>query len=464
MIKREHPNIPVIFGGLSATYFHRELIEMFPQVDYVVRGDSCEVPILKLMESIEQGKSIDKVPNLTSRNNGKVQVNPLSYVPDTLKDFKLDYGKIVKSIIKSFDLIGHVPSKRWLDYPITAILTCKGCTYNCITCGGSKSAYALSCGRFSPAFKSPERIVEEIQTIEDYLDAPIFLIGDLRQGGKSFAYEVLRCIKKANVNNPIIFELFSPASRNFLEMMTGACTPQNLEISPESHDEHIRQIQGRPYLNKDLEKTLYNALNLGFKKVDVFFMIGLAHQTFNSVMETVKYCGGLLKKFGKNKRLHPFISPLAPFLDVGSPAFESPEKFGYEKLYLTLKEHKEALTAPCWKYFLNYKTRWMDRNDIVESTYEAAFRLNETKKKFNLISEKESEILKNRIILAKEISSKIQDIVENTKGQEKEKALNSLREDMRSTSEELLCPKRELQIPYSTHFKKKGILKALLGR
>ena len=54
--------------------------------------------------------------------------------------------------------------------------------------------------------------------------------------------------------------------------------------------------------------------------------------------------------------------------------------------------------------------------------------------------------------------------METTKGSAKKEALKTLREDMRSTSEELLCPKRELQITYSVRFKKKGILKALIGR
>ena len=38
LIKKHHPDAPVIFGGLSSTYYHEELIE-YPSVDYVLRGD-----------------------------------------------------------------------------------------------------------------------------------------------------------------------------------------------------------------------------------------------------------------------------------------------------------------------------------------------------------------------------------------------------------------------------------------
>src|SRR4030042_2542285 len=39
IVKKLHPSIPVVFGGLSATYFYQELIG-YSQVDFVVRGDS----------------------------------------------------------------------------------------------------------------------------------------------------------------------------------------------------------------------------------------------------------------------------------------------------------------------------------------------------------------------------------------------------------------------------------------
>ena len=44
LVKQIHPKVPVIFGGLSASYFHEELIE-YPAVDYVLRGNSTEPPL-----------------------------------------------------------------------------------------------------------------------------------------------------------------------------------------------------------------------------------------------------------------------------------------------------------------------------------------------------------------------------------------------------------------------------------
>ena len=44
IIKRVHPKTPVLLGGLSATYYHEEILRQYPFIDFVVRGDSTEKP------------------------------------------------------------------------------------------------------------------------------------------------------------------------------------------------------------------------------------------------------------------------------------------------------------------------------------------------------------------------------------------------------------------------------------
>ena len=51
IVKRLHPDTPIIFGGLSATYYHKELIH-YPFIDFVMRGDSTEKLMLLLMNKL----------------------------------------------------------------------------------------------------------------------------------------------------------------------------------------------------------------------------------------------------------------------------------------------------------------------------------------------------------------------------------------------------------------------------
>lgn len=131
LIKKYHPHTSTILGGLSSTYFHKEIMANFPCVDYVLRGDSTEEPLLRLMQHIEKQRLPRDIPNLTWRDrDGKIRANPLSWVPKTLDEIAIDYSNIVNLVARHHDLTGALPFENWLDYPITALLTCRGCIYN----------------------------------------------------------------------------------------------------------------------------------------------------------------------------------------------------------------------------------------------------------------------------------------------------------------------------------------------
>jgi len=254
----------------------------------------------------------------------------------------------------------------------------------------------------------------------------------------------LHLLQKNRGKNQLIFELFSPVPRDILHQMSLASPNFCLEISPESHDLGIRRATGRNYSNESLEQTLGEALDAGCGRLDVFFMIGLPKQTPQSVMDTIDYCGSLLEKFRGDKRLSLFIAPLSPFLDPGSLGFEKPEKYGYRILFRTLKEHRQALLAPSWKYSLNYETEWMTRQQIVDTAYEAILRLNRLKAKYNVISREVAEVGGKRIEAASEMAHRIDDIL--AKGNHQEE-LSLLKAEVDKINAFPVSEKLQLELP-----------------
>jgi len=413
IVKKWHPESKVIFGGFSSTYFYKELLQ-YPEIDYVLKGDSTEEPFRQLMNCIIRQKGeLGKIPNLAWKDRqGKIHENPFSHVPTDLNDVMFNhYGNVVRSVIKYRDLISYTPVKDWLRYPITAVLTCRGCTENCIICGGSATAFKKCYNRQKPVFRSPEAVVRDVRQISRFINGPIFILGDLRQAGEDYASQVLNLLQKNRVKNQFILELFYPASKEFLRRMSLACPGFCLEISPESHDPEIRKIIGRPYSSQELEQTLGDALDVGCRRLDVFFMIGLPRQTPQSVMDTIDYCDHLLERFKGDKRLSLFISPLAPFLDPGSLGFEHPERYGYHVLFRKLEEHRQALASPNWKYSLNYETDWLTRQQIVDTSYEAILRLNQLRVKYSIIPERLAKISEQRLRAAWEMARRLDDLL-----------------------------------------------------
>jgi B12-binding domain/radical SAM domain protein len=463
IIKRFHPDIPVILGGLSATYYHEEILHQYPFIDFVMRGDSTEEPLLQLLQTIKKGGNFKNIPNLTYRDekNG-IQINPLTHVPENLNEITIDYRHIMKKVIRYVDPTGYQPFIDWYTYPVTAVFTCRGCIYSCKTCGGSAQTFRAMANRKKPAYRNPTLLAQDIFNISDHLHAPVMIIGDIFQPGDEYGFAFLQEVKKRPITNHIAFEFFVPPSRAQLEKIADSISNFNIEISPESHDEEVRKAFGRPYNNASLERMIGDAIDLGSKRIDLFFMTGLPKQTYSSVLETVDYCRSLLERFRSYNKLFPFISPLAPFLDPGSTVFEAPEKYGYRLLYRTVEEHRQALLAPSWKYILNYETEWMNRDEIVYSTYDAGKKLNRLKAEFGLIDPKTAESVEVRLEGAVRMMKEIDRIMKIPNGVEREAALETLsggRLALQHYSMSTICEKKELEWP--TRFIRMNFFKIL---
>jgi B12-binding domain/radical SAM domain protein len=454
IVKKLHPNIPMIFGGLSATYYHEDLMG-YPSIDFVMRGDSTEKLTLMLIEEIKFGKkNFSSIPNLTwKKEDGSYVVNPITYVPDSLDEFDVPgYRYSIKSVFKYFNFKDPLPYNGWLQYPNTAILTARGCTQGCLICGGSKVSYEQNCNRPGLALRSPEKLVEDIQFIQRFSRAPIFILHDIRQGGKDYVDDFLGRLKKIKLKNELVFELFQYADEEFFKKIKAAVPKYSMELTLETHDEGIRRFNGKfRCTNQKVIDTLNFALKHDCAKIDLFFMIGIPDQDYASALKNVDFAEEIHNACNQDRRLSYFVAPLAPFLDPASPAFENPDLYGYKKFCHTLEDHREAIKAPSWKYMLSYETNKMTRDDIVNSTYESASLLNDFKLKYNLIDQSTHEDVKRKIISSLDYIKQIDHLMTLPEA-EKTAALAKINKEIEKVNEYSICGEHELKWEVKKHY------------
>jgi len=449
IVKRYHPHTPVIFGGFSASFFYSELIA-FDQVDYIIRGDSAEEPLARLMEAIKSG-NLDRladIPNLVYKQGGKVYENPLDCISPDLEEIDFDYRVMFRQVVRFLDLKSLIPFSGWLRYPITTIPIVRGCFMECSGCGGSKSAFAVFAKRKMPAFRSPKKLVEEIENINRYINAPIFLLGDLNSNGREYVREFFGYARKLPSNIQIFFEFFRPPGEWFFDQAQEIFDSVLYEISPDSHDPLVRDKMGKPQFdNRQLIHAIEYALGKGAVRFDLYFMTGLPGQGKDSVLDTVNFCEQVYNRLGWDNRFMSFISPMAPFLDPGSRAFGNPEKFGYTLTRKTLAEHIDAITRPSWKYILNYRSNTLPTQDLVGSTYQAALGLNRLKGKAGSISLEVMNQNQERINHALDTMEKIDRIMEIEDQEKRKEMLQKLKQDTDRYSMSTVCEKKELEFP-----------------
>jgi B12-binding domain/radical SAM domain protein len=454
IVKRLHPDSKVLFGGYSSTYYHRELIH-YPQVDMIIRGDSTEVPVAELFSVMDKVGDLGVVQNLTWKDGRGVHENPFTFIPEDIDYIDIDYGWIIKSVIRHRDLEGHKPFKDWDRYPLTAVFTVRGCAQQCLVCGGCNSAMKGFLGRSRPAFRSPELVAQDIRNIQDFLRAPTFVVGDVRAGGKRYAERFFSEAKKLGIDNPVVLELFVPAQEEYYRSAKEAFHSYSIEFSPDSHEEQVRYALGRRFDTSSMEKTISLAMDQDCKRFDLFFMIGLPQQTKESALESARYAKRLHEMNSRDKRLFIFESPLAPFLDPGSYAFEHSDEVGYILLARTLEEHRARLASPSWKHVLSYETKWMSRDDIVDASYDAADLLNHARFDCDLIERDELEDRVARTEMARKMMQEIDSALAIEDLEVRNSVFEALREKGRELMESTICRKSDLE--WESH----GILKSV---
>lgn len=448
LVKKLHPDSHVLYGGLSSSYYHEELVR-YPFVDFVIRGDSTEEPCRQLLCALRRGEPLEAVENLTwKRPTGEVVVNPLTFVPKDIDYVSVpDYLYAVMTVFKYRSLEDIAPYARWLQHPTTMLLGARGCSFDCSVCGGSASAYLKICSRSRPAFRSPEKLVSDIRAIRSFSRGPIMLIHDPRIGGAERCKRFFELLGRERVPNELVFELFFPAPDSFFGMVSGSISRWSLQISIETPSEELRRLDRLKFdvPNLEIETTIASALAHGCNRLDLFFMVGLPHQDRSDVMSVVPYCERLLEAMKGDRRLRFFVSPLGPFLDPGCEAFEDPAN-GCTHFYKSLEDHRRALLLQTWKSILSYETDSMSRDQIINASYDVASALNELKFRHGLIDSKTFEWVASQQKMAREVMKEVEGALLLPEG-ERAKAIERIQGSIEGASRDTMFSKRELDWP-----------------
>ncbi|MEM3550850.1 MAG: radical SAM protein [Candidatus Bathyarchaeia archaeon] len=397
--KELHPNSIVLLGGLTATIFHSEIIKKFYFIDAVIRGEA-EESILNLINIFDENRRIKPVPNLT---------------------FKDESGRVIVSNSKKSNLdINHFEFTR-LDLiepkapffnkdmpPNFCIPICRGCIYNCASCGGSLYSYKKYLKRDKPSFRNPDKIVEDLEKLHEQGVKMVFLFQDPRMGGKNYYEELIRKIRTANISLlHLSMELFEPLNEEYTRSLSQIGIPLTLTISPETGAESVRIAHGRNYTNTELFKTIKICQKYR-EKIDliVFFMFALAYENLDTINDTLKLWEKICVTNRDSKNINYAFGPMI-LLDPGSLAFDYPETYGYKLIFKDLEEYIRGMQMPSWHQWISYETKFLQRTkiaDLIIRLIEKSINLREKYGIYDRIQafkERLSYVFTNRLIMQK---------------------------------------------------------------
>jgi radical SAM superfamily enzyme YgiQ (UPF0313 family) len=367
-IKATRPEIKVILGGFTASYFADEIMREFQNVDFVVRGDA-ETPLLSLIRGISEEKTdFSSIPNLTWRNGNDVLHNKQGYVASEADINNLDFSNF--NLMENFDTYSRVPlilyqySKELLQ-PYSTFFLCvgRGCPVNCSFCGGSRVSQRIINGRDKVIFRSHESVIKTIKNIAQAGIGCLYVCFDPIPD-KKYYIELFRLIRKNRIDISMTFECWSLPTLEFIDEFKKTFRKDKLSrivLSPDTASERLRRLNtGFFYTNEGLLEVIrYLVSNEIY--TDVYFSYPLPHGDRNEVKATKN----LIELFKRELQSYGRVSVQDFDLDPVSPMYLCPARYGITKKaesfsdYCNSKERKFLPQGLDDKEFKSVYRRWL---------------------------------------------------------------------------------------------------------
>jgi len=302
-IKDIFPYVKIVVGGMQPTLFSNEILENCASIDFIAIGEG-ELPLVLLMQYMDEVISIERVPSLAYRSNGSIVHNARKVVND-LNILPMSNYSLVKIPDYYHEETLHWHNPR--NLPINAtlpILTSRGCPFSCNFCClyevmGKKMRY-----------KNPQFVVDEIEFLyKEHNHRHFSFFDDNLIIKKSHIMEVCNEIVKRNLN--IQFETPNGVAIRFIdeEVLSAMCTAGmvNLSLPIEHGSEYIRNHVIRKGLPTE---KIYEVAELTKKYTDLlvraFFIIGFPEETPQTLQDTFD----MIQKIDVDK---PIVNNLMPY-------------------------------------------------------------------------------------------------------------------------------------------------------
>jgi anaerobic magnesium-protoporphyrin IX monomethyl ester cyclase len=272
-IKKEFPDIKIIFGGAHPTYFP-EVIDS-EGVDIICRGEG-EYAMVELMNAIDNKSDITNIRNFWIKQNGKIYKNePRPLIAD------LDE-------LPFMDLELYYDNSPFLkNRTVKSFLGVRGCPFNCSFCFNQKLKELYKEKGKYVRTRSKENIIEEILQVKAKYDFKrVYFISDVMFLNKKWALDFLKDYRE-KVKMPFICIIRADMLDEDLVRelkISGCCTAW---FGMESGNQELRN----ELLKKNLsDKQIVNVAEL-FKKYGIKFrtycMMCLPGETVEQAYDTI---------------------------------------------------------------------------------------------------------------------------------------------------------------------------------
>ena len=187
-VRHKFPHLPIVCGGPYPTVLAEQILNDFP-VDACVIGEGEET-IAELTEAFKENRSLDDIAGIAFRRDGRVVINPKRKLIPKLDSIPFPAWDMI-------DFNKYSGNYQFMARPNTAIITSRGCPYDCVFC--ANAVWKLS--KPWMRLRSVDNVCEEISSLYEMGIREISIRSDEFNPVLSWAIDCCREIQKLGLKD-----------------------------------------------------------------------------------------------------------------------------------------------------------------------------------------------------------------------------------------------------------------------
>lgn len=276
-VKRENPNLTIVFGNYHATFNAEKILMTYPFVDVIVRGEG-EHTSLELAECLKRRGNLKEVLGITFRKKNRIMSTPDRPLIKNIDSLPIPDRELLDAEYHSTIVGANVAPKKF-----TSIISSRGCVFRCRFCG---------CRRFARNIwrpRSVENILEELSFLVSEGYRQFLFVDDNFALNQKRAVKLCREIRKEKMDIEWICDSrVDHCSYEMLrESVKAGCIMVYFGI--ENANQRILNYYNKQTTPEQAENAVKTAKKAGVDVIVGSFIVGAPTETRQEIQNTLKF-------------------------------------------------------------------------------------------------------------------------------------------------------------------------------
>ena len=277
-VKKENPNITIIFGNFYATFNPERILNKYPFVDFIIRGEG-EYTSLELTKCLEKNRDLKKVLGINFRGKtGKIISTPDRPLIKDVDSLPFPDRKLL-SIEYHNTTAGVVVAPR----KFSSFLTSRGCVFNCRFCGCRRLARNLWRSR------SVENILEELHLLSSQGYRQFLFVDDNFTLNSKRVINLCNRLRKEKVDIEFFAEgRVDNCPQNMLNEMSRA-NCRMVYFGIENATQKVLDYYRKQTNSKQAMNAVKKTRKAGIDVIVASFIVGAPYETSYEIQNTLNF-------------------------------------------------------------------------------------------------------------------------------------------------------------------------------